>query len=125
MKKILFIIFSTFMTASLQAKNVDYEVLKQQAIEYENSLTEVEKSQLNQSYAQPLSNSIGFCAQFYQGTSFEIISKVDQNGVMLENWTNTEGTFAECIRMMFNHRQIQSVRNEEFYAILEFNLTKH
>ncbi|MDM1757747.1 MULTISPECIES: hypothetical protein [unclassified Acinetobacter] len=117
-------IFLVLIVGVVHAQVIDYDLLKEQAIEYENSLTEQEKSQLNRSYAEPLSVSIGFCAQFYQGTSFEIVSRVSERGVLLENWTNTIGPFAECVRSMFNHQHIYSVRNEAFYAFLEFNLTK-
>lgn len=46
-------IFLVLMVGGVHAQVIDYDLLKEQAVEYENSLTEQEKSQLNRSYAEP------------------------------------------------------------------------
>lgn len=102
---------------------LSYDEMKANAVNFENALSEKEKSNLNLAYATPLLESFAHCLQFARATTFEIISWVDEKGTMTQNWTNTQGVFAACMSDQFQGRYLYPINQKPYYAILNFDLT--
>ena len=120
---LIFICNGIISSTSAKEVNVEqYEKLKQQAIDFENSLPPEINSQLNHSYGPILAEVFKQCVPVARPTSFEVISYVNKDGIAEKNWTMTPSQFGQCAKQVFYGQKLYSIDEKPFYAILNFNL---
>lgn len=102
----------------------NYDVIRQKALTFESQLPVKVNSKLNQKNAPILVKVFENCIAHDRPSSFEVVSLVNEKGVVENAWSNTQTIFGQCAAKIFVAQQLEAIGNQKYYAILEFTLNR-
>lgn len=118
-------ILSLITTLSAFADNQEsltYEVMRKKALDFEHSLPINLQSEINQKNAPIMMEIFKTCISYDRPSSFEVVSLVNQQGIVEKTWSNTQTIFGKCAAQTFIGKELLQIEKKKYYAILEFTL---
>lgn len=122
---VLSLILAICGTGVCFAKEVmpNYDVIRQKALSFESQLPVKVNSKLNQKNGPILIKIFENCIAHDRPSSFEVVSLVNEKGIVENAWSNTQTIFGQCAAKIFVGEPLEAIGQQKYYAILEFSLS--
>ena len=118
--------FASLFVSSVSAETMThekYQSIKQEALDFEKILKPEVLSALNLSNGPILKDIFETCTPLQLPTTFEVVAKVNPQGVVDKAWSNTQTIFGQCAAKVFIGKLQYPINNQFYYSILNFTLS--